>query len=120
MSARENMAFGLKLRKCPREEIARRVHEAAEMLGLVGCLERRPEELSGGQRQRVALGRAIVRRPKVFLFDEPLSNLDAPMRALMRAKLSRLHERLGATMVYVTHDQAEALTLGDRVAVLKD
>jgi multiple sugar transport system ATP-binding protein len=119
MSARENMAFGLKLRKLPRVEIEQRVRETAELLGLGACLERRPEALSGGERQRVALGRAMVRRPRVFLFDEPLSNLDATMRLQMRAELARLHRRLAATMVYVTHDQDEALTLGDRIAVMK-
>jgi multiple sugar transport system ATP-binding protein len=118
LSVFENMAFGLKLRKCPRIEIERRVGAAAEMLGLNGTLNRRPEELSGGQRQRVAIGRAIVRRPRLFLFDEPLSNLDAPLRAQMREELARLHVELGATMIYVTHDQIEAMTLGQRVAVV--
>jgi multiple sugar transport system ATP-binding protein len=118
MSVFENMAFGLKLRKCPRSEIERRVGAAAEMLGLNGSLKRRPEELSGGQRQRVAIGRAIVRRPRIFLFDEPLSNLDAPLRAQMREEIARLHAELGATMIYVTHDQIEAMTLGQRVAVM--
>jgi multiple sugar transport system ATP-binding protein len=119
MSAWENMAFGLKLRKVPRAEIEARVREAADMLGLAQCLERRPEALSGGERQRVALGRAIVRRPRVFLFDEPLSNLDAGLRLQLRAEIARLHRRLGATMLYVTHDQDEAMTLGDRVAVMR-
>ena len=119
MTARENLAFGLKLRKHPRPEIEQRVAEAAEMLGLADCLDRRPGELSGGQRQRVALGRAMVRKPKVFLFDEPLSNLDTQMRVQMRREIAKLHSRLGATMIYVTHDQVEALTLGDRVAVLR-
>src|SRR6267142_1067017 len=120
MTVYENMAFGLKLRKLSRAEISRRVGEAAEMLGLTPCLERKPEALSGGERQRVAVGRAIVRRPGLFLFDEPLSNLDAPMRAQMRAELSRIHKRLAATMIYVTHDQEEAMTLGARIAVMKD
>jgi multiple sugar transport system ATP-binding protein len=118
MSAYENMAFGLKVRKCPKGEIGQRVKEAAEMLGLMDCLERKPKELSGGQRQRVALGRAIVRRPEVYLFDEPLSNLDAPMRVQMRTEISKLHKQLGATMIYVTHDQVEAMTIGDRIAVM--
>jgi multiple sugar transport system ATP-binding protein len=118
MSAYENMAFGLKVRKCPKVEIEQRVKEAAEMLGLVDCLERKPKELSGGQRQRVALGRAIVRRPQVYLFDEPLSNLDAPMRVQMRTEISKLHRQLRATMIYVTHDQVEAMTMGDRIAVM--
>ncbi len=119
MTARENLAFGLKLRKHSRAEIAQRMSEAAEMLGLADCLDRRPEALSGGQRQRVALGRALVRKPKVFLFDEPLSNLDAQMRVQMRREIAQLHSRLAATMIYVTHDQVEALTLGDRIAVLR-
>lgn len=118
MSAYENMAFGLKVRKLSREEIDARVREAAEMLDLTDCLGRKPKELSGGQRQRAALGRALVRRPEVFLFDEPLSNLDAPMRVQMRAEISKLHRRLEATMIYVTHDQVEAMTLGDRIAVM--
>jgi multiple sugar transport system ATP-binding protein len=113
-----NMALGLKLRNCPRAEIERRVAAAAELLDLSGCLDRRPMELSGGQAQRVALGRAIVRRPELFLFDEPLSNLDPQLRATMRVELSRLHARLGATSVYVTHDQTEAMTLGHRIAVM--
>ena len=119
MSAYENMAFGLKLRRCPKAEIERRVNEAAELLGLNGCLKRQPHELSGGQRQRVAIGRAIVRRPRLFLFDEPLSNLDAPLRAQMRDEIARLHGQLGATIIYVTHDQVEAMTLGDRVVVMQ-
>jgi multiple sugar transport system ATP-binding protein len=118
MSAHENMAFGLKVRHFPKLEIEKRVKEAAEMLGLMDCLGRKPKELSGGQRQRVALGRAIVRRPEVYLFDEPLSNLDAPMRVQMRTEISKLHNQLGATMIYVTHDQVEAMTMGDRIAVM--
>jgi multiple sugar transport system ATP-binding protein len=118
MSAYENMAFGLRVRKCPKSEIEKRVNEAAEMLGLTDCLARIPKELSGGERQRVALGRAIVRRPAVYLFDEPLSNLDAPMRVQMRTEISKLHKQLGATTIYVTHDQVEAMTLGDRIAVM--
>ena len=120
MTVYENMAFGLKLRKYPREEIKQRVHEAAEILGIHELLQRKPKQLSGGQRQRVALGRAIVRKPKVFLFDEPLSNLDAKMRVQMRAEISKLHTRLQATMIYVTHDQVEAMTMGDRIVVMKD
>ncbi len=119
MTVRENMAFGLKLRKLPRAEIESRVREAAELLGLGALLERKPKALSGGERQRVAVGRAIVRKPKVFLFDEPLSNLDAKMRVAMRAELAKLHTRLGATMIYVTHDQVEAMTMGDRICVMK-
>jgi len=118
LSVRDNLAFGLKMRKTPKSEIDRRIGEAAEMLGLTPLLERRPAQLSGGQRQRVAMGRAVVRRPKVFLFDEPLSNLDAALRGQMRVELMRLHQRLGATMIYVTHDQVEAMTLADRIAVL--
>ena len=118
MTGYENMAFGLKLRRLPRPEIQKRVKEASEMLGLSDCLDRLPQALSGGERQRVALGRAIVRRPKGFLFDEPLSNLDAPMRGQMRAEIARLHSRLGATVIYVTHDQIEAMTLGQRIAVM--
>jgi len=118
MSAYENLAFGLRVRKLPGGEIEKRVKEAAEMLGLMDCLERRPKELSGGQRQRVALGRAIVRRPEVYLFDEPLSNLDAPMRVQMRTEISKLHKQLEATTIYVTHDQVEAMTMGDRIAVV--
>jgi multiple sugar transport system ATP-binding protein len=114
----ENLGFGLKVRRTPAAEITERVRGAAEMLGLTDLLDRLPKALSGGQRQRVALGRAIVRRPKVFLFDEPLSNLDAKMRASMRAEIAQLHHRLGATMIYVTHDQTEAMTLGDRICVM--
>ncbi len=120
MSVYENMAFGLKLRKFPKADIDLRVREAAAMLGLEGLLNRKPKALSGGQRQRVALGRAIVRKPKVFLFDEPLSNLDAKMRVSTRTEISKLHARLGATMIYVTHDQVEAMTMGDRICVMKD
>jgi multiple sugar transport system ATP-binding protein len=119
LTAYENLAFGLKLRRFSKPEIERRVTEAAEMLDLKDCLDRQPMELSGGERQRVALGRAIVRRPKVFLLDEPLSNLDAPMRAQMRAEISRLHAQLGTTMIYVTHEQAEAMAMGDRLAVMR-
>jgi multiple sugar transport system ATP-binding protein len=118
MSVRENMAFGLELRKTPKPEIKRRVDEAAKMLGLDELLERKPKALSGGQRQRVAMGRAIVRQPAVFLFDEPLSNLDAKLRVQMRVEIANLHRRVGATMVYVTHDQVEAMTLADRIAVM--
>ncbi|MFL3657776.1 MAG: ABC transporter ATP-binding protein [Opitutales bacterium] len=120
MTVFENMAFGLKLRKYPKEETERRVNEAAQILGLETMLQRKPKALSGGQRQRVAVGRAIVRQPKVFLFDEPLSNLDAKMRVSMRAEISKLHERLQATMIYVTHDQVEAMTMGDRICVMND
>ena len=120
MTVRENMAFGLKLRRLPREEISARVEEAARILGIGELLDRRPKALSGGQRQRVAVGRAIVRKPAVFLFDEPLSNLDAKMRVQMRVEISRLHVRLRATMIYVTHDQVEAMTMGQRVVVMKD
>jgi multiple sugar transport system ATP-binding protein len=119
MSVFENLAFGLKLRKVPRDDIRRRVEAAAAVLGIERYLERKPRELSGGERQRVALGRAMVREPKVFLFDEPLSNLDARLRVEMRAEIRRLHRRVGATMIYVTHDQVEAMTMGDRIAVLK-
>ena len=118
MTVEENMAFGLRLRKFPKTEIARRVRAAAESLGLVPYLKRLPKALSGGQRQRVALGRAIVREPAVFLFDEPLSNLDAKMRVEMRAEIIRLHNRLRATMIYVTHDQTEAMTMGERIVVM--
>jgi multiple sugar transport system ATP-binding protein len=118
MTVRENMSFALKLRHVPKAEIARRVAEAAETLGLGPYLDRLPKALSGGQRQRVAVGRAIVREPAVFLFDEPLSNLDAKMRVDMRAEIVRLHHRLGATMIYVTHDQTEAMTMGDRIVVM--
>jgi len=120
MTVFENMAFGLKLRKFPKAEIQQRVNETAELLGLGPYLDRLPKALSGGQRQRVAVGRAIVRKPKVFLFDEPLSNLDAQMRVQMRTEISKLHQRLGATMIYVTHDQVEAMTMGDRIVVMKD
>jgi len=120
MTVYDNMAFGLKLRKFPKQEIDARVREAAAMLGLEPYLERKPKALSGGQRQRVAVGRAIVRKPKVFLFDEPLSNLDAKMRVSTRTEISKLHARLGATMIYVTHDQVEAMTMGDRICVMKD
>src|SRR5262245_12920547 len=119
MSVFENLAFGLKLRKMPSDDVRRRVETAAAALGLERYLERRPRELSGGERQRVALGRAMVREPKVFLFDEPLSNLDARLRVEMRAEIRRLHRRVGATMIYVTHDQVEAMTMGDRIAVLQ-
>jgi multiple sugar transport system ATP-binding protein len=118
LSVRENLSFGLKMRKTPKPEIQARVNEAAAMLGLEPLLDRKPAQLSGGQRQRVAMGRAVVRRPKVFLFDEPLSNLDAALRGQMRVELMRLHHKLRATMVYVTHDQVEAMTLADRIAVL--
>jgi multiple sugar transport system ATP-binding protein len=118
MSVRENMAFGLRMRKLPERVIEARVHEAAEILSVEQLLDRRPRELSGGQRQRVALGRAIVRQPKAFLFDEPLSNLDAKLRVQMRTELARLHAQLGTTMIYVTHDQVEAMTLGDRIVVM--
>ncbi len=120
MSVYQNMAFGLKLRKYPKDEIEARVQEAADILGIQELLERKPKALSGGQRQRVAVGRAIVRKPKVFLFDEPLSNLDAKLRVQMRTEISKLHTRLGATMVYVTHDQVEAMTMGDRIVVMRD
>jgi multiple sugar transport system ATP-binding protein len=119
-SVYQNMAFGLQMRKYPKEEIEKRVREAAEILGIGPLLERKPRQLSGGQRQRVAVGRAIVRHPEVFLFDEPLSNLDAQLRVQMRVELKRLHERLETTAIYVTHDQVEAMTLGDRVVVMKD
>jgi multiple sugar transport system ATP-binding protein len=120
MSVYDNMAFGLKMRKFGKAEIRKRVNEAAEILGIGEYLKRKPRQLSGGQRQRVALGRAIVRHPRVFLFDEPLSNLDAKLRVQMRVELKKLHLRLGTTAVYVTHDQVEAMTLGDRVVVMKD
>ena len=120
MTVRRNMAFGLELRGFPKADIEKRVGDAAETLGLASMLDRKPKELSGGQRQRVALGRAIVRQPSAFLFDEPLSNLDAKLRVQMRAELKRLHRRLRTTTVYVTHDQEEAMTLGDRVVVMKD
>src|SRR5216683_879272 len=120
MSVYDNMAFGLKMRKFDRSEIGRRVRDAAEILGIEDYLQRKPRQLSGGQRQRVALGRAIVRHPQVFLFDEPLSNLDAKLRVQMRVELKKIHDRLGTTAIYVTHDQVEAMTLGDRVVVMKD
>lgn len=120
MSVYENMAFGLKLRKYPKSEIESRVKEAADILGIRDLLERKPKALSGGQRQRVAVGRAIVRKPLVFLFDEPLSNLDAKLRVQMRTEISKLHTRLQSTMIYVTHDQIEAMTMGNRIVVLKD
>ena len=120
MTVYKNMAFGLILRKYPKKEIDRRVREAAEILGITELLERRPKALSGGQRQRVAVGRAIVRQPKVFLFDEPLSNLDAKLRVQMRAEISKLHTRLKSTMIYVTHDQVEAMTMGDKIVVMLD
>jgi multiple sugar transport system ATP-binding protein len=119
-SVYQNMAFGLQMRKYPKDEIDKRVREAADILGIGPLLERKPRQLSGGQRQRVAVGRAIVRHPEVFLFDEPLSNLDAQLRVQMRVELKRLHERLETTAIYVTHDQVEAMTLGDRVVVMKD
>ena len=120
MTVYDNMAFGLKLRKFKKAEIDQRVREAAEILGIGELVARRPKALSGGQRQRVAVGRAIVRKPSVFLFDEPLSNLDAKMRVQMRTEISRLHTRLETTMIYVTHDQVEAMTMGDRIVVMKD
>ena len=120
MSVYDNMAFGLKMRKFDKPEIQKRVREAADVLGIGEYLKRKPRQLSGGQRQRVALGRAIVRHPQVFLFDEPLSNLDAKLRVQMRVELKKLHQRLGTTAIYVTHDQVEAMTLGDRVVVMRD
>ncbi|NPV54012.1 MAG: sn-glycerol-3-phosphate ABC transporter ATP-binding protein UgpC [Firmicutes bacterium] len=120
MDVYNNMAFGLKLRRFPKAEIDKRVKEAARILGIENLLNRKPKELSGGQRQRVALGRAIVREPKVFLMDEPLSNLDAKLRVQMRSELSKLHNRLQTTIIYVTHDQTEAMTMGDRIVVMKD
>jgi len=120
MNVHQNMSFGLRLRKTPKAEIERRVQEAADILQIGHLLERRPRELSGGQRQRVALGRAIVREPKVFLMDEPLSNLDAKLRVEMRASIQKLHRRLGVTTIYVTHDQVEAMTMGTRIVVMKD
>ncbi|MDR0821895.1 MAG: sn-glycerol-3-phosphate ABC transporter ATP-binding protein UgpC [Oscillospiraceae bacterium] len=120
MTVFENMAFGLKLRKVPKDEIQKLVEEAARILDITHLLERKPKALSGGQRQRVALGRAIVRDPQVFLLDEPLSNLDAKLRAQMRTELAKLHKRLGTTFIYVTHDQIEAMTMGDRIVVMKD
>jgi len=118
LSVYDNMAFGLKLRKVPKDEIKRRVNEAADILGIQELLQRKPRQLSGGQRQRVAVGRAIVREPKVFLFDEPLSNLDAKLRVAMRAEISKLHQRLQTTFIYVTHDQTEAMTMATRIAVI--
>ena len=120
MTVFDNMAFGLKLRKVPKAEIKQKVEHAAEILDITHLLNRRPKDMSGGQRQRVAIGRAIVRNPKVFLFDEPLSNLDAALRVQMRAEIKKLHKQLDATIVYVTHDQIEAMTMGDRIVVLKD
>ncbi len=120
MSVYDNMAFGLRLRKVPKQEIDRRVKEAAQILGIENLLDRKPKQLSGGQRQRVAVGRAIVREPNVFLMDEPLSNLDAKLRVQARAEISKLHQRLETTFIYVTHDQMEAMTMGTRIAVLKD
>ena len=120
MTVYQNMAFGLRLRKYGNDEIEHRVQSAAGILGIADLLDRRPKELSGGQRQRVAVGRAIVRKPKVFLFDEPLSNLDAKLRVQMRAEISKLHAQIDATMIYVTHDQVEAMTMGDRIVVMRD
>jgi multiple sugar transport system ATP-binding protein len=120
MTVYENMAFGLKLRGYPVPKFTQRVKEAADILNLGSYLERKPKALSGGQRQRVAVGRAIVRKPRVFLFDEPLSNLDAKLRVQMRLEMSKLHERLKTTIIYVTHDQVEAMTMGDRICVMKD
>jgi len=120
MNVYDNMAFGLKLRKTPKVEIEKRVHEAAKILAIEELLKRKPKQLSGGQRQRVALGRAIVRNPKVFLMDEPLSNLDAKLRVQMRTEIAKLHKRLNATIIYVTHDQTEAMTMADRIIIMKD
>ncbi|MCD7811104.1 MAG: sn-glycerol-3-phosphate ABC transporter ATP-binding protein UgpC [Ruminococcus sp.] len=120
MTVFENMAFGLKLRKVPKDEIERKVNEAAKILDLTHLLDRKPKAMSGGQRQRVALGRAIVRSPQVFLLDEPLSNLDAKLRAQMRTEISKIHKKLGTTFIYVTHDQTEAMTMGDRIVCMKD
>ncbi len=120
MTVYDNMAFGLKLRKVPKDEIDRKVKEAAKILDLEHLLDRKPKAMSGGQRQRVALGRAIVRSPQVFLLDEPLSNLDAKLRAQMRTEIAKLHQKLGTTFIYVTHDQTEAMTMGDRIVVMKD
>ena len=120
MTVYDNMAFGLKLRKVPKDEIDKKVKDAAQILGLTNLLDRKPKALSGGQRQRVAMGRAIVRNPKVFLMDEPLSNLDAKLRVQMRTEIAKLHQRLGTTIIYVTHDQTEAMTLGTRIVVMKD
>ncbi|MDD3010191.1 MAG: ATP-binding cassette domain-containing protein, partial [Bacteroidales bacterium] len=118
MTAYENLAFGLKIRRTPKKEIENKVKEAAAILDITDLLERKPGEMSGGQRQRVAIGRAIVRNPGVFLFDEPLSNLDAKLRGTMRSEIAKLHKKLNTTMVYVTHDQIEAMTLGDRIVVM--
>src|SRR5215469_11762204 len=120
MTVYDNMAFGLKMRRFVRSDIDQRVRDAADILGIEKLLQRKPRQLSGGQRQRVALGRAIVRHPQVYLFDEPLSNLDAKLRVQMRVELKKIHDRLGTTAIYVTHDQVEAMTLGDRVVVMKD
>ncbi len=120
MTVFDNMAFGLKLRKVPKDEIERKVNEAAKILDLTHLLDRKPKAMSGGQRQRVALGRCIVRSPKVFLLDEPLSNLDAKLRAQMRTEISKIHKKLGTTFIYVTHDQTEAMTMGDRIVCMKD
>lgn len=120
MTVYENMAFGLKIRNMPKAEISQKVHEAAKILDIEQYLDRKPKALSGGQRQRVALGRAMVRNPQVFLLDEPLSNLDAKLRTVMRTEISKLHKRLGTTFIYVTHDQTEAMTMGDRIVVMKD
>ena len=120
MTVYDNMAFGLKLKKVPKDEIKRRVTESARILDIEDLLKRKPKALSGGQRQRVALGRAIVRKPKVFLMDEPLSNLDAKLRVQMRTEISKLHQKLQTTFIYVTHDQTEAMTMGDRIVVMKD
>ena len=120
MTVFDNMAFALKMRKMPKEEIKIKVSNSAKLLGIESMLKRKPGQLSGGQRQRVALGRAIVRNPKVFLFDEPLSNLDAKLRVAMRAEIVKLHKTIGNTMIYVTHDQVEAMTMADRIAVMKD
>ena len=120
MSVFDNLAFGLKIRKYKKEEIEKRVYQTAKILELESYLKRKPRSLSGGQRQRVAVGRAIVRHPKVFLFDEPLSNLDAKLRVQMRTEISKLHKRLGATIIYVTHDQTEAMTMGDKIVIMKD
>ena len=120
MTVYKNMAFGLELRKTPKDEIDKRVHEAAEILEIEHLLDRKPKALSGGQRQRVALGRAMVRNPAVFLLDEPLSNLDAKLRTSMRTEIIKLHKKLATTFIYVTHDQTEAMTMGDRIVVMKD
>ncbi len=120
MTVYDNMAFGLKLRKVPKDEIDKKVKDAAKILDIEHLLDRKPKALSGGQRQRVALGRAIVREPKVFLMDEPLSNLDAKLRVQMRTEISKLHQRLQTTFIYVTHDQVEAMTMGTRIVVMKD